>query len=522
MKRPAELLAPKPRGAVELTRERTLNSKTFELPNGRRRTVATTVPIHYDSKGGLPREVVLEPRQRNGRLVVDQAGFKLNELPGQIGVTYQSRVDGVVTTMTLESVNGQRVPRIAPIADDNSIVWRDVLPGFDVFLLIRPTGVEWFKKINHGRSDDTKTVELVWRVEGPTGAMRRTFNPDFPIIGRDADGDRARVEKEILEVNRAGGRIKETIWRQASKVTDRASRRRRWSRDVAYPMLIDVPDISEQITGDLFDGHIAVEERANLVHGFSLPVSDGMVTSSPVSWNTGIGLAGWEMSVRDFVSHYSSSGGSLVFEENKMERAEYGAGFFFPNILCPATTTILNATLKLHVYGNSGNTDPALRVYASDVGHAGRFTASDNPLDMANKIPGGGVAWTPDAATDGWHSIDVTSAVQTIVDRDDWVTGGGMRFGALPQASEEPAWPATWTTSGTGTSTSYGSTYWFSDKRAHEFNLVNIGDSGFIEPEDAATLEIDYRGGEDNRDTIEVEIMADEPILYLRFNEQGS
>ncbi len=103
------------------------------------------------------------------------------------------------------------------------------------------------------------------------------------------------------------------------------------------------------------------------------------------------------------------------------------AGLRFANITIPQGVTIVQASLS---FTSSGNWSGALTLYLNghDVGNSPTFSGGNGPVDRQSQSTSAEAAWLPGNWSDGlvYQSPDLTSIIQEIVNRPDWVSGNAL------------------------------------------------------------------------------------------------
>lgn len=127
-------------------------------------------------------------------------------------------------------------------------------------------------------------------------------------------------------------------------------------------------------------------------------------TSTDVGYITGASL----------ITAVGNAGGLLSDTANAWAR--------FPAVGIPQGATVASATLALSQDNSYGST-VLLKVYANDTDDA---SAPTTVAGYTGKAVTAGVAWSPVPAASGTVSVDVTAAVQAVVDRSGWVSGNAL------------------------------------------------------------------------------------------------
>ena len=121
---------PAPKVLRELTEKRQVYSTTYLLDNGQRKTVISTVPVHYEDASGAFQPVDLTPQAgAEGRLEVSKVPVAVsfaNEAEGVPAVTLRG-ADGALTLDLLEASEDEGV------AEGTGVRYAQVLPEVDAF-----------------------------------------------------------------------------------------------------------------------------------------------------------------------------------------------------------------------------------------------------------------------------------------------------------------------------------------------------------------------------------------------------
>jgi len=375
-----------PENRVEVIEKRTSSSKIFDLGNNKYKMVKIVSPIHYknnlNDNNEQWKDIDLTPEDKGDKFIVNKAPYNLEIPKDKIGLSYASKEGGNIV-IKLKSIGGVNVEQldlgISPRIEGNQIWWDNIANDLDIYLNLRPAGIEFFKII--------KTVngpkELEWEIEEDEQHKLRVNGRH---IGFDVNRDEVRLEKEILNERIEDGKkkyiLKEKFFEQTVKIEDKKTRIKEWADNINYPLLIDVPDITENITNDADDGY---------------------------EYNSAFWLNG---------SYIKVGKGSY----------EYHAGLRFQTIGVPQGATIDLANLKFYVQYKSGT--PLSKIYGDDVDDAVAWSASNRPTQITKTTAN----TNANPTTTGLKTYDVTDIVQEIVDRDSWVSDNDMRFGVINQA----------------------------------------------------------------------------------------
>jgi type IV pilus assembly protein PilY1 len=99
-------------------------------------------------------------------------------------------------------------------------------------------------------------------------------------------------------------------------------------------------------------------------------------------------------------------------------------GFRFTNVTVPNAATVTSAILSLYVTSTANDTPNGATVGMEAADNAGTFTTGAN--NITNRTRTSTTAWSGTDIGAGWQTVDVTSYVQTVVNRAGWVSGNAM------------------------------------------------------------------------------------------------
>ena len=225
-----------PHDLPEIRPLRAMHSKTFDLGRGKRKLVQFVGPIHWRD-GERWEDIDLEPRhQDDGMLRVDQAPYKLIVDPTTTILRHESRLTGLRARAGIIAIGGKAVTLPAPVVEDGRIRWLQVVDGVDLELRLTPTGAQWLRHIHHADAPHSFT----WTVQ-----RQEAFDGDRIVeqgAGEDAGREKAGVTLRRSEARAINGWVKweteETFDRRVSRILDRKTRRRGWSDEVQYPVVL--------------------------------------------------------------------------------------------------------------------------------------------------------------------------------------------------------------------------------------------------------------------------------------------
>lgn len=372
-------------GVQENVTKRTAWSRTYPMPDGSHRLLATMAPVHYkDNLSDAAEEwkdIDLTIVDEGGKKAVHKTFFDLEIYTDRIGYRYASKQGGLIDVELVE-IGGQPVnnDRFKVRTDGNQLFWDDVADGVDMKVQLRPQSAEIFKKL----AGENAPRRFKWKISESAGSQA-SFRK------KSAGVDNAKPKANILEMLNEVAPITddsfyfEEEWTGRVAVRDRATRQKSWSYDAVYPVFIDA-----------FTSEVVV---AN--------VDDGWEWAGSTTWNSANNA--WYVAV---------TAGLNVLH----------GGVRFRTLGVPQGATINNAVLKFNVTAIAGV--PQATIYGDDVNDAALWANGNLPSGITKTA--GSSNWS--ATATGWNTIGVTSIVQTIISRAGWVSLNDVRFGVLNQA----------------------------------------------------------------------------------------
>jgi len=382
----------------ELVDKRDLHHKIFDLGGNKRKLVASIGPIHLPDdierwKAGLPVNW-LEPditfRRVGNAWKIGYNWFDITIPDGKVGYQYVSRLGGTmeVSLKELGTSPYNPNPNLSPVLVGEKLVWKDVRPGLDIELFIRPAKIELQKVIHRSAAPH----RLVWeRVEKNITATLREKTEAKDNLNRIPEREnekRFNRERPVI-VNTTINKIGD-VTTYIEKVTTDTIRKDPVTRvkeirqgEIVYPILVD-QDITENIVANADDG----TER-----GGTSWYADGDYDN----FNYG----GWISSA-------------------------HSPGLRFQGIAVGQGDTI-DADTRIKIIIDGGVTGGDMDVYGDDVDDAVAWSASSRPSQVTKTTAT--TLWQP--GTSGTSYIDVQAIVQEIVNRGSWASGNDMRFALL-------------------------------------------------------------------------------------------
>ena len=365
-------------GAIEDFAKRKPNSKEFDFGGGKRRLVQSIRRLHYED-GGAQHDIDLTPVDLGDRWRIDQAPYIVEIRKDRLEFTYTSRRGGSVT-VSASNIGGP--PLVTPVVDESEgthIRFDDVRPGLDIYFEFTPNTVRIFKVLK----SPAAPVEFTWDVKEDEGAA---FSVMSSLVGfaSKLDGlkrrklDLTRTVGPVLITNGVKSyTVTERFNGRASEIFDPVTRRKEWKTDLVYPLVID-PDITENIT-----------DTADDVYSWE----NGSFAASPNNIYAGHGFG-----------------------------SDFYAGLRFQTINLDKAVTIDLANLIVEI-AHVANT-PVTKVFGDDVDDAPVFSTGDRVKNITQTT----ASTDFDPTTTGSKTVDITSIVQELVDRDGWSANNDMRF----------------------------------------------------------------------------------------------
>lgn len=371
----------------EIIGRRRVNAKHFALGNNRFRAEIHHGPIHYEDDDDNLQDINLTPVDRGGFFEITDAPYNVQCAKDRIEAVYVSRKRGDAK-ISLARAGSMLSPsfNVAPIIQGNRIVYEDVAPGLDIYFLFRARGMEAFKRIKTPEA----AKEFEWDIDE---SESKEFQSKNVTIGHDNKNRKVEASNIITGVVIANGRktfkITETITGRVSEIIDPTTRVRGWVNAAQYPLVIDAPDITEEIA---------------------------------VGGNDGIG--GFAAAYSWFHDYW------LITSAKTMKCYDFGGNDItgipwarFTTIGLPQGAVIDNAALKVKRFGGGAGA-LTIKATAHDVDNAANPTVGAQaftwPRTTAND--------TQTISSNGTHTFAVTSIVQEIVDRTGWTSSNAMLF----------------------------------------------------------------------------------------------
>lgn len=205
---------------VEIVEERTLFAKIYDLGGDRRRMVASRSPIHYQDEDGKFQDIDMDIE--DGR--VCKCSYDMSIYGDKLG--YHGKApDGTDIEMELETE--WKTPKI----EGNVATYEDIQDGVDLVIEFMPYGI----RMNRVLKGPDSCREAVFRMKNGKGVKGRVL-----AAGGDAEGRKAEIDVEELSSNSDGTEVRfKQVWTGRVAVMDETTRKKSWSDEVEYPVVID-------------------------------------------------------------------------------------------------------------------------------------------------------------------------------------------------------------------------------------------------------------------------------------------
>ncbi len=377
----------------EVVSKRTINSKTFDMGNGRFILACTQNPEHVPD--GLTRfdesksfnwiDPTITITLIDSIYKVRGGWFKANVNANNISVEYINR-KGTKFRMRLDKIGGSTPLTPSKITvQNNYITWHDVSKDVDIQLQFRPMRMEWFKRMksaNAARQFDWTIQEDVDNVDKFDGNSVGYDNENELVDGKQRHFfANTQFSTPVISNGISTYRFRET-WDGNVIQKDGATRIKSIVNNPVYPVLLDA-SITVDITANGDDGH---SKSGNWV---ITPYLNHIIL-----WNGGAG-------------------------------AEYSGAWRFLNVTVPQGSTINTASLDIYAQRSATIT---VTFQGEDVDNASAWgNSSANDSRTMTKTTASN-AYTFSSGT-GTKSIDLKTIVQEVVNRSGWSSGNAMRVG---------------------------------------------------------------------------------------------
>ena len=231
----------------ELIEKRTFDSKTFHLKGNQYQLQQSLDLIHYPDKEGKLQEIDLTIHEAEDSFYVDKAIYDLKIYKNFIGYDYVSKRKGKVK-VRLKSIGNftefnSNPERVAEFLD--RIVYREVIPGIDLFLIVKGGKVQLFKSLKKDNVPKKISWEIYEEKESRCNFIRKTAGIDKEKRELELINNVEKIDDENFIFNEE--------FTGSIKVRDPKTRIKSLSKNVSYPVVIDA-DVQEDIVNDADDG----------------------------------------------------------------------------------------------------------------------------------------------------------------------------------------------------------------------------------------------------------------------------
>lgn len=362
---------------VEVVEKRTERSKTFSLGPNTFHLSQSIGPVHYKDENGDWQEIDLSFRaaETEAGLVyrMDKAAYIAEVFTDRVGWRHTSR-EGWWRQVELLAIDGRPVEYGGTVrVNDNVVLYDGVAPGVDMKVCAYRLKSEVFKKLE-------QPCELTWRVTQSDGAGG-TFQEK--TAGWDKGGDTLEMVTRL-----DGETFTETWTGRVSKVVDKRTRRKAWTTEPEYPVVVDA-SITEEIAANADDGY----------------------ESNSANW-------------------------FFAYDANQIGRQAATvahAGLRWQTLAIPNTATVSAATLTVRATVRSGT--PAFRVYADDVDDAVAWSANNRPSGITKTTAYADGTVT---AVGAGKTVAITAPIAEVIARSGWASGNDLRVAVLNRATAAP------------------------------------------------------------------------------------
>ena len=211
---------------MEIVEERTEYAKVYDIGNNQRKMVVSYFPVHIKDKNGKWIDIACKIRGRK----ITKAPYEARLLKNKIG--YQMKApDGKLIEIELIDV---KIPK--PTIINNAAVWENVTPGVDITIAFTSRTVMFYRTLKNKKCKK----EFKFRI-----LKEKDLTGSIIFIGQDSEGKKLELEqkqKSKKEIKKRGKTYEEEIVSDkfTGRVTimDPKTRKRSWSEDVKYPVMI--------------------------------------------------------------------------------------------------------------------------------------------------------------------------------------------------------------------------------------------------------------------------------------------
>ena len=388
----------------EVLEWRTRNAKRFRNPENHReqRVDLALCAVHWQD-GEEWKDINTTPRDEGDELVVDDAPYNLRVQKNTPAFYYESKKGGYYSA----SLIGSHAPVEAEVVDGCMVYYRDILPDVDIYLLIKPERVEFYKILKAPSARRVFDWDVTESVNGDLGYREKQ-------LGWDAKKRKAQVSNQKIgeRTTPDGKEVKYTLreeWTgQISYITDPKTRIREWRDAEDYPVKLDMPNVNENLTAGNRDFWGSVSYNS---------------TGSPFgnSFNNASAYA----------SVFNKFGTATNISYVNFKKS----GCFFDGVGIPSGSNVTSATLTLKGCKSVGGSPVNLRCYQIAEDNPTLPTVWQHVLQRAKTTAYDDyVSFNATLTTQSINFNAMTNAVQEVIDRAGWASGNDMSFrcGATP------------------------------------------------------------------------------------------
>ncbi len=382
----------------EVKKLRTPTSKTFKLKDGYFRQILGMKVVHFE-RDNRWEEVDVSLVKQGDAWKSQNTEYDIKILENEIGFTIT--IDGSTARIFIDPKENKHldIKSAEIVVQENQIFWKFPKQEIEIKVLLSATTVSFYKLLTGPEAP--KNVS--WSVES---TKHGRVNFVEKVCGRDNEGNRTKHQvskRNKVEDDENVSYILDEKWTgEVAKVVDKTSRKKDWSKDAIYPILID-PSTSIDISNgvdDVHEGRTFIWDSTN---------TEWDLISSSLNTN-GTKIYGGFYGLGSYISSYHP-------------------GFRFRSVGIAQGATITSADLELYVL--SRNNTPKFKIYGNDADNAALWTATNERPTQMTKTSAS--ATTTINVSSTAINPGITSIVQEIVNRAGWSSNNAMKFGLIVQ-----------------------------------------------------------------------------------------
>lgn len=364
----------------ERIQDRGERSKVWDLGGNKRRCIVGIKALHYKDD---PTDKNEQFKDIDLTLLSDRSCHKtqydIQVYDDKVGFSYTSKRGGRLDFELLE-IDGVAVDnrRFNITQNGNQLFWNNVADDVDMKVMLRSQSAELYKQLKTATAAKT----FKWKIEKWKNS-KCDFQRELSGIDSTAKAGRLEINTNVILDKKATDRdiyfFEEEWTGRLSRIVDLETRIREWKEDPVYPVMIDAV-ANEEVSADADDC--------------------------------------WEA----YDTSFKQGGTYLRVATGETKKA----GMRFASVGVPQGATITSAVMGMYMqYGYIGIKP---KVYFEEVTNAPAWSAGNRPSQMGNKVPAGGIAWTPAASGSNFlDTLGVTNAIQIIVSQGGWSSGNALR-----------------------------------------------------------------------------------------------